>query len=69
MAQDKKLNPSQIYINSTHLVQEVPGVPEHERWYLWRHRKVEQHFSTEKEGVEYCKRHSIEDYNIDYFEY
>jgi hypothetical protein len=55
------------YLARTRLAEEVPGVPENERWFLWHGRKVEQHFSTLDEGKAYCAEHGITVDEIEYF--
>lgn len=54
--------------NQTRLVEEVPGVPENERYYLWRNRKVEAHFATVAQGRAYCEQRGIQIDVVERFE-
>jgi hypothetical protein len=56
---------TQSYLDRTRLVEEVPGVPENERYFLWHEHKVAAHFSTKAEGEEYAAANGI---NIEVFE-
>ena len=47
------------YLNLTRIQKEVPGVPDHEAWYLWHNHKVEMHFATLEEADEYCASNGI----------
>lgn len=52
-------------IDKTRIVEEVPGVPETEKYYLWHNHKVEAYFRTKQEAVEYCQANAID---VDEFE-
>lgn len=47
------------YLKKTRLVEEVPGVSDDERWFLWHQGRLDQYFSTQKQGEEYCRDNGI----------
>lgn len=53
------------YLDLTRLVEEVPGVPNNERYFLWHDHKIVAHFATRAEGEKYAEANGI---NIEVFE-
>lgn len=47
------------WLKKTRLVEEVPGVPPNEQYYLWHNHKVEAHFPTLASGEAYCEANNI----------
>ena len=47
------------WLGKTRLVEEVPGVPDNERYYLWHDRKTIAHFATKAEGEKYAADNGI----------
>lgn len=54
--------------DATRLVEEVPGVPEYERWYLWHNHKVEEQFSTLRAAQIHCNLRGIVVDHVERFE-
>jgi len=52
----------------TTLVEEVPGVPVNERWYLRHQRKTVWKGATESDGRYYASSHGLKIEAVEYFE-
>lgn len=53
------------WLDTTRLVEEVPGVPENERFYIWHERRIAWQGPTAQEGRDWASAQSI---TIDKFE-
>jgi len=49
-------------------VQEVPGVPEEDRWFIWHNRSIVWKGPTKESGERYAKEHGLTIETVEYFE-
>lgn len=54
--------------DKTRLVEEVPGVPDNIKWFLWHDHKTVWHGATESDGRYYASSHGIKIDAVEYFE-
>lgn len=47
------------YLDETHLVEEVPGVPLDEKYFLWHGRKIVWKGATKQAGEEWARDNAI----------
>lgn len=56
------------FLDQTRLVQEVPGVPVEDRWFIWHNHKTVWKGPTKEDGEAYAAANGIAIERVEYFE-